>query len=430
MRSLESIIRDVVEGKCCCEKKKKSLEHTIRDKVEEAKVLSPGPQFKGNQFTAKNQQPGVLNPPKGGGHVSQEGISASTKRNAVLQKKAAVTEKVDYADPPTATKIDLPPEAPKNLPATVDPKKAVKAATSQTTKAATTTATKAAEKASTAVATKAATEVATKGGMATAAKVGARALGPIGAAMTVSDVVGKVATGTETGRAVGKWIGDNVPGAKTAANMMRKAGEAIGVRDAAPPKQEVKTQTKTAEPPTKPTETKTAPAAPPPVKAPPIVAPPVAAPTTSTLAKVATAAAVPAAIATIPGIVKTATKAVSPAAPKSSGGSAPPTVSDKYTKDDRFFNPSVLHTARPHKKFYKEETDRKDIEVMPRQKNERKKVQYVGRDQDTKARLSALKNVVEEAIKKAKDKKLVGTQTKVFPTAIVNPDLNKSEPNA
>ena len=43
------------------------------------------------------------------------------------------------------------------------------------------------------------------------------------------------ATGTETGRSIGKWIGDHVPGAKTAADYMRKAGETLGVRDAPEP---------------------------------------------------------------------------------------------------------------------------------------------------------------------------------------------------
>jgi hypothetical protein len=58
------------------------------------------------------------------------------------------------------------------------------------------------------------------------------ATGPVGAAAAGSSLLGMAATGTETGRSIGKWIGDHVPGAKTAADYMRKAGETLGVRDA------------------------------------------------------------------------------------------------------------------------------------------------------------------------------------------------------
>ena len=64
-----------------------------------------------------------------------------------------------------------------------------------------------------------------------ALKAVGRVAGPIATAASVTDMAGSLATGTETGRSVGKWIGDNVPGAKTAADAMRKAGEAIGVRE-------------------------------------------------------------------------------------------------------------------------------------------------------------------------------------------------------
>jgi len=72
------------------------------------------------------------------------------------------------------------------------------------------------------------------------AGLGAAAIGGM-----ASGALGYLGTQTQTGRDVGKWIGDNVPGAKTAAEYMRQAGEAIGVRE---PR-----QTKPAETP-KPTE--------------------------------------------------------------------------------------------------------------------------------------------------------------------------------
>lgn len=62
------------------------------------------------------------------------------------------------------------------------------------------------------------------GPIATGASIGA----------TASDLLG-AASRTETGKSVGKWIGQNVPGAKTAADAMRKAGEAIGVREPSKP---------------------------------------------------------------------------------------------------------------------------------------------------------------------------------------------------
>jgi hypothetical protein len=72
------------------------------------------------------------------------------------------------------------------------------------------------------------------GPIATGASIGA----------TASELLG-AASRTETGRNVGRWIRDNVPGAPAAAEAMKKAGEAIGVRE---PR-----QTKPAETP-KPTE--------------------------------------------------------------------------------------------------------------------------------------------------------------------------------
>lgn len=66
----------------------------------------------------------------------------------------------------------------------------------------------------------------------TAAASGATAAGIAGA--TASNELGKLATGTETGRAAGKWIGDNVPGAKAVASGMRAAGNFLGVRNDAP----------------------------------------------------------------------------------------------------------------------------------------------------------------------------------------------------
>ena len=99
MRSLESIIRDVVEGKCCCEKKKKSLEHTIRDKVAEGREtqLAPSPTFQGNQFKHVNQLTGTINPPKKDGHVSKEGDDESAQRMR-QKEKISQTHKVALED--------------------------------------------------------------------------------------------------------------------------------------------------------------------------------------------------------------------------------------------------------------------------------------------------------------------------------------------
>lgn len=54
--------------------------------------------------------------------------------------------------------------------------------------------------------------------------------GPVGWAAVTSDVMGKAAK-TEKGKAQGEWVRKNVPGAETVANYMRKAGEAIGIRE-------------------------------------------------------------------------------------------------------------------------------------------------------------------------------------------------------
>ena len=62
------------------------------------------------------------------------------------------------------------------------------------------------------------------GPIATGASIGA----------TASDLLG-AASRTETGRNVGRWIRDNVPGAPAAAEAMKKAGEAIGVREPSKP---------------------------------------------------------------------------------------------------------------------------------------------------------------------------------------------------
>lgn len=72
------------------------------------------------------------------------------------------------------------------------------------------------------------------GGLGTAAGVAGRALGAAGAGAALSSGLGALATGTETGRSVGKWIGDNVPGAKAVASGMRSLGNAIGVRNDSP----------------------------------------------------------------------------------------------------------------------------------------------------------------------------------------------------
>jgi hypothetical protein len=64
-----------------------------------------------------------------------------------------------------------------------------------------------------------------------------RFAGPIAAGAsigsTASDILG-AASRTETGRNVGRWVRDNVPGAPAAAEAMKKAGEAIGVREPSP----------------------------------------------------------------------------------------------------------------------------------------------------------------------------------------------------
>jgi hypothetical protein len=75
------------------------------------------------------------------------------------------------------------------------------------------------------------------GGIGAAASMGgSAALGGAALGGMASGALGALATQTQTGRDVGKWIGDNVPGAKTAADLMRKAGETIGVREPSQPK--------------------------------------------------------------------------------------------------------------------------------------------------------------------------------------------------
>jgi hypothetical protein len=78
--------------------------------------------------------------------------------------------------------------------------------------------------------------------------------GPIGWSAAASDWMGQSAK-TEKGKAQGEWVRKNVPGAETVANYMRKAGEAIGVRE--PSKAPEPEKPKESEP-VKPTETKPA----------------------------------------------------------------------------------------------------------------------------------------------------------------------------
>lgn len=60
--------------------------------------------------------------------------------------------------------------------------------------------------------------------------------GPVGWAAVASDAIGKAAK-TEKGKAQGEWVRKNVPGAETVANYMRKAGEAIGIREPSKPQE-------------------------------------------------------------------------------------------------------------------------------------------------------------------------------------------------
>lgn len=325
---------------------------------------------------------------------------------AALQKKTQKT--MDFADKPKPIEFSVGPvgEPAKNLPSVVDTgtKKAA-----ETTSKALTTAGKEVSK-----------DVgALSKGAGVISKL-SRFAGPVGAAMTAADIIGGLATGTETGRAIGKKIGEYIYGKPEL-----KPTE---------PKIDVKTEPKIPAPAvTKPAET------PKPVA--------VAEPKTATDTKPAVPVAVP-----------PKTPAAAMVAPKPFIAPSMSKTSDPIDYRDYLYRPpkSVGH-AKSHQKHgpVKEETDggveRKKIQNVPRpDAGDRHKIAFVGRkDDDPKtakektSRQAAYKtNVIDESkklagiikgvVKDTKERREDGLngKTVVYPQVIINPNLKHNTMDA
>lgn len=301
-----------------------------------------------------------------------------------------------------------------------------------------------------------------------------RAAGVIGAAASASDLIGSVLTGTELGRAAGKWIGDNVPGAKTAADVMRKTGETIGVRQ---PKSyaepevipgtapETRPKPKEAEPkvapkpqidpgtvPSPAPDTKPSPAETPKTKPEPVkepskeTKPQVVLPQIDVPGKVApeTATAPDTKAETKPkGETDKKTEVTEPAKGKDFSlpflGAGSIATDTMYHKDHLYRPHESRGHAKSHRKLKEEVADkiRRKIENMPRKDaGDRKTIQYVGRpDAEPKtakektSRLATIKNVIDEA-KKVKYEAESGKEKKyVYPNGtevVIGPDMKRN----
>lgn len=425
MKSLEHIIRDIREGKCCCDKKKDSLEHAIRKvankeyesstaakdskPIEEAVGTIGTDKYQGNEFKSIRTATPHIKPPAGEGSHSQAPENASRQRS--IAKEKAGINRVEEENVDEATVLSVP-------------------------------------------------------GMGAALAAGFGAYTAYKAGKSLPDVYAAGKKGVESfSNKIDKAINPSKEDLERAQKAIQSKSVAAPAIDKPAEVQtepeKKKKEEQPAAPPTKVAEPK-APAAEKPaeVSAPaipkaatptatpaavtpaetPAAAKPVAVPAASTPASVSSPAAVTPKVAAAAAATTAALSSTTPGQKKgvSLGGGG--SISSGGTAFDAAQRVKTqTHFAKPHKRHAtNEDTEtRKQIENMPR-KGDRKSIEYVGRkDADPKttkektSRLATIKNVIDEAKKEVNIKKINSEdgKTRAYDYGedllVINPDQRK-----
>lgn len=425
MKSLEHIIREIREGKCCCDKKKESLENSIRKvtrkeyessyaakdskPVEEAVGTIGTDKYQGNEFKSIRTATPHIKPPAGEGSHSQAPENASRQRS-IAKEKAGINRVEEEEINELQLKI---PEPPVKIAEPV-----AKAAAKAVTKAAVGRAVGLALGPEAMVAQAIAPEIAAKYQQQHKAMV------------PHAETPG-VSTATSFERMKGFKVAPPKPAeTRPEVKPQEKTKVAPAVEPAPSPKTEPKTEPKVAPATTPETKTDVTPKA--------IVLPQIDVPAdTKTGTDTSTKPETKAQPAEEPSKSKSAEAATDTSKPKIALGALGGSHQAGMDVLHRVAVKTQSHLAKKHR-VHEDTESRKQIENMPR-KGDRKSIEYVGRkDADPKStkektsRLATIKNVIDEAKKELAAKKQISFEdgkTKVYDYGkdilVISPDQRK-----